>query len=1692
MNIGIQMQMAPPQSLSPEILIPVFNAYESVKRCVHSVLRYTPIDCPIRILDDASTDLRLLAWLDELELKEPRVRLERADENLGFVGNVNRGLATAQGDVIVLNSDTLVTPSWVERLVECAASDPQIGIVCPLSNNATILSVPLMNGDNPIPDGLTVDRFAALIAAHSARRYPRLPVAVGFCMLIRRAVIDRLGLLHRAYHRGYGEECDYSLRAWEAGFAVACCDEAFVYHQSEQSFGAVLGMTEIKQRNEAVLLSRWPFYHHLIRRFCQLNPLRDVQERILTGLAEARGDRAPHVLYVIHAYHSLGGTELHSRALMEGLADEYRMTLVFPDETDPYRDLQCIEEDGRLRVLAYQRALIEGGPRLFGQVMSLRNPAVESSLARLIAGGAIKLVHFQHLLGWGSLELPVIARRLGAAVVLSLHDYFLFCPVFDMLRPKGEPCGRPCVDPDDPGCLDCLRQQASIDEDEWRPFLHARRQGLLAIFEAADAIIAPSRFVLQRFIRAYGEALASKVRFIPHGLPDLGSPLPPKRAQRFRIGVFANLTRRKGAERLLETLALLQRRRDLEVLHFGGVEPVYKDALVAAGVGLRGVYRHQDLRRLVAEVDLALVPSVYEETFCLTIAELQALGVPVLTFAVGAIPERIADGITGFLVDEPSAKALAARIEELIAIPELVQQVRASLRQQRYRRLDENRQDYAALYEQLLGEVAGRPSVPLERVIAELEEQGAIVEMSAALPESFMPGWWIRREGHLRKGPLAKTSVPSLSPAAYGSGEERRWIVLVGGEESPCGLQRQTSAGLDLLLVILEVEEDPDALARTLDSLRTGWAGRLRILIISPPVSASAEGREGTQPAAYIEPSSSQTFSSQRAGRDLACTWLRLSPRQSAVRLINRWIAAQTGDWIGWMKAGDQLHPSALYLIADWSNRHPHWQFIYTDEDRIAEDGRRYQLCFKPDFDLDLLRSQAYLGDLCLIRREVFLTCAGLTPALEVAQLDLCLKVVDAYGEAAIGHIPQVLYHRADWRPYRPPDFESISKVIASHFKRRALRALIRPTSFAGIYWVDYPRNPKNQTALVILTCGDTQAVADLIQSVQPSIDAKEVLVLDFKRQGSAGRPRWPDPHCRWQGAEGPLARSLNRAIRRLRSERVLVMHDGLRARPNSALSILLGLIDRPEVALVGPCLLDPQGRILQAYPLLGFWPLGALGQVHRGHSLAETGGPLNRHLCVQRCATVSDQAFMLWRPAFLQAGGFAEENFANAWWLLDLGLRLGQLGYRALWAPHATLFASATGSFQGYRRRLLKDLRIAEETARLYGRWLPQLARDPAYHPHLSLRRFDARPETEIRLSWDPERCLLPRFLGFPGDLTASGHYRVIDPLSALHTHGLACVTWIDPDPGIRPPSVVELERLQPDVLLLHNALHDRHLQALELYRHYNRARLVFTLDDLITDLPPWNPFRQTNYPDLDRRLTRALGLCDRLLVSTPLLAEFYGSRHADIRVVPNRLTRTRWQGLADLAESMREFGCRPRIGWAGAGQHLGDLEWLLPVVEALAREADWCFFGMCPDELRPYAAQVLPMVDFADYPKTLARLGLDVAIAPLALHDFNRCKSPLKILEYGALGLPVICTDIEPYREAPVERLPNQPDLWIEALRARLADRESARQEGRRLRHWVESGWMLEDSLETWIEGLSFLGNKPPDTFSSAQGGE
>ncbi|MDB5972498.1 MAG: hypothetical protein JWQ90_4948 [Hydrocarboniphaga sp.] len=229
---------------SVEIVIPVYNAPQDVLNCLRSIERNTGVPHLLTLVDDASdaeTEQQLLRYARG----RPWVKVIRNDANLGYTRTSNIGLAQSAAQwVLLLNSDTLATPGWLEGLVECALSDPAIKLVGALSNAASWQSVPELFDSrgkfkiNALPDGWSADDVAALVRRESARAFPRVPLLNGFCTMIERDALERLGYLDEiAFPVGYGEENDLCLRAVKAGYQLAIADHVYVYHVKSASFG---------------------------------------------------------------------------------------------------------------------------------------------------------------------------------------------------------------------------------------------------------------------------------------------------------------------------------------------------------------------------------------------------------------------------------------------------------------------------------------------------------------------------------------------------------------------------------------------------------------------------------------------------------------------------------------------------------------------------------------------------------------------------------------------------------------------------------------------------------------------------------------------------------------------------------------------------------------------------------------------------------------------------------------------------------------------------------------------------------------------------------------------------------------------------------------------------------------------------------------------------------------------------------------------------------------------------------------------------------------------------------------------------------------------------------------------------------------------------------------------------------------
>ncbi|MBB5014519.1 glycosyltransferase [Rehaibacterium terrae] len=263
----------------PTVVVPVFNAVAALDACLAALDRTLPAGAKVHVCDDASTDPRVADVLDGWRARTRLdARIVRRECNLGFTANVNLAFAeTAPDDVVLLNSDTLPTRGWLQRLAECAASDPRIATATPWSNNAEIASFPRFIEPNPVPDD--PDRIADAAASAGAPEYPELPTAVGFCMYVRRAALDQCGAFDAAtFGRGYGEENDFSLRVAGLGWRNVLCDNAYVVHLGNASFGPLgewPGGENLRRLN-----ARWPGYNERIARYILADPLRPLRDRL--------------------------------------------------------------------------------------------------------------------------------------------------------------------------------------------------------------------------------------------------------------------------------------------------------------------------------------------------------------------------------------------------------------------------------------------------------------------------------------------------------------------------------------------------------------------------------------------------------------------------------------------------------------------------------------------------------------------------------------------------------------------------------------------------------------------------------------------------------------------------------------------------------------------------------------------------------------------------------------------------------------------------------------------------------------------------------------------------------------------------------------------------------------------------------------------------------------------------------------------------------------------------------------------------------------------------------------------------------------------------------------------------------------------------------------------------------------------
>lgn len=255
-----------PQAPTVTIIIPVYNASDEVRDCIVSVIKHTDLIANrLIVIDDCSPDQAVKVVLAEFSSVEGITVLSN-DSNIGYTRTVNRGIEEAGStDVVLLNSDTVVTPRWLEGLRAQAYSQQKVGTVTAMSDNAGAFSFPNFNEFCPKPDHLSHEEYALLVMqATQDCVAPEVPTGSGFCMYIRRALINECGDFdHEGFPRGYGEENDFCMRARNAGWKNFISPWSFVFHVRTASFKSE--KTALVQAGVDVVTKRYPNYAQLVK-----------------------------------------------------------------------------------------------------------------------------------------------------------------------------------------------------------------------------------------------------------------------------------------------------------------------------------------------------------------------------------------------------------------------------------------------------------------------------------------------------------------------------------------------------------------------------------------------------------------------------------------------------------------------------------------------------------------------------------------------------------------------------------------------------------------------------------------------------------------------------------------------------------------------------------------------------------------------------------------------------------------------------------------------------------------------------------------------------------------------------------------------------------------------------------------------------------------------------------------------------------------------------------------------------------------------------------------------------------------------------------------------------------------------------------------------------------------------------------
>lgn len=458
----------------------------------------------------------------------------------------------------------------------------------------------------------------------------------------------------------------------------------------------------------------------------------------------------------------------------------------------------------------------------------------------------------------------------------------------------------------------------------------------------------------------------------------------------------------------------------------------------------------------------------------------------------------------------------------------------------------------------------------------------------------------------------------------------------------------------------------------------------------------------------------------------------------------NSAIALAQGEWLALVDHDDRLTEHALFWVVDAINKHPESRLIYSDEDKIDENGVRSGPYFKCDWNQDLFYSHNMITHLGVYHAALVKSVGGFRIGLEGSQdYDLALRCIEHIAPNQIHHIPRILYH---WRVHAESTAQSSDakpyamiageRAINEHFQRKGTNAKAELIGYGYRVHYELPRSLP-LVSLIVPTRDGLSFLKQCIDSIleKTSYSNYEILIVDNGSQEAATLKYLErivvDNRVRVIRDDSPFNYSAlnNKAVKLARGEIVGLINNDIEVITADWLSEMVSHVLRPEVGAVGARLWYSNDTLQHGGVVLG---LG--GVVAHSHRKLPKNNPgyCGRASLIQSFSAVTAACLIIRKSVYEEVNGLNEEELQVAYNDVDFCLRVLSAGYRNIWTPYAELYHHESAT-RGAEDTPEKKIRFEKEKTYMQSVWGDLLQKDPAYSPNLTFS------DEDFSLAWPP-----------------------------------------------------------------------------------------------------------------------------------------------------------------------------------------------------------------------------------------------------------------------------------------------------------------------------------------------------------------